>query len=148
MESLHCDRDVSPHTMGGLPIHGVAPLPPQPTQAPLAAVVSPEASSGRGTPTTKLTTPDEFKAMRKHLELKEMDMGELVRSHGLSSALAAMDAAEVNPIVQDGELSSYCCRGHNLVTGLSLCRDRRVGHVGHSMGRHPACGGNCGRHTH
>jgi hypothetical protein len=59
------------------------------------------------TPSSKEASPGEdFKALRKHLAYKAMDMGELVASHGLSSALLAMDKAEVNPIVQDGEFHS------------------------------------------
>ena len=75
-----------------------------------------------GTPTTVLSgtdgsnstprglrdpsTPEEFTALRRHVEFKEMDMGELLHSHGLSSALAAMEKAEINPIVQHGDMTA------------------------------------------
>lgn len=110
-------------------------------------------STPRGPPVHNVSSPGEtpdketdseiFKALRKHVEYKQMDMGEMVRSQGLSSALAAMEEAEINPIVQHGEWCGLCIvgefayySGHSAVTVVFVCRNRRVADMGRGMGSH------------
>jgi hypothetical protein len=56
--------------------------------------------------------PPEFKALRKVVEFREMDMGALCATCGLSAALTAMAAQEINPIVTHGE---------SIITLLVMC---------------------------
>ena len=84
----------SSDTTGGLP-----------EEAAVASLISvaPEtpAISHPFTPTPR----KEFTALRKVVEFKEMEVGELVARCGLSAGLRAMCDAEINPIVNDGECS-------------------------------------------
>jgi hypothetical protein len=77
--------------------HGMSAIMSTPSGPPVHNESSP------GETPDKETDSEIFKALRKHVEYKQMDMGEMVRSQGLSSALAAMEEAEINPIVQHGE---------------------------------------------
>jgi hypothetical protein len=63
-------------------------------------------------------SPKEFRALRKVVEFREMDVGELVATCGLSAGLRAMSAAEINPIVTHGKACVIASRCRHLLLAL------------------------------
>ena len=52
-----------------------------------------------------------FTTLRKVVEIKEMELGDLCETHGLGACLKTMAEREHNPILQDGECVSSLCIG-------------------------------------
>ena len=72
----------------------------QPSSTAIATVRTDHAVA---TPTDTVAPPESyFKALRKVVHFKEMEMGELCTMNGLGACLKAMADAEVNPIVTEG----------------------------------------------
>ena len=64
-----------------------------------------------------------FTTLRRVVEVKEMELGDLCETHGLGACLKTMAEREHNPILQDGECVSLPCMGRQpsmLATTLLL----------------------------
>lgn len=101
--------------MSAAPTTSVLPqaLPPSttppdaPTPSNVCTAIEPTASvtppADTDSSPVASTESKRFTAIRKVVEVQEMDMGELYETYGLSAVLHALDSAEVNPIVTHGE---------------------------------------------
>ena len=89
--------------------------------------------SADSTPRGTCGTPSEFTALRKVVEVREMAIGQLVVTCGLSAGLKAMEDAEINPIVNHGkpsplvrwEMTSLAAHCHTVVAATLMLRMRR-----------------------
>ena len=103
--------------MEGAPATALVPVGPANEAMPLAPPTLGVVSSIPAEDAAEKKSRDKhFTTLRKVVEIKEMELGDLCESHGLGACLKTMAEREHNPILQDGECVSSLCIGRQPTT--------------------------------
>ena len=103
--------------MEGAPATALVPVGPANEAMPLAPPTLGVVSSIPAEDAAEKKSRDKhFTTLRKVVEMKEMELGDLCESHGLGACLKTMAEREHNPILQDGECVSSLCIGRQPTT--------------------------------
>ena len=103
--------------MEGAPATALVPVGPANEAMPLAPPTLGVVSSIPAEDAAEKKSRDKhFTTLRKVVEIKEMELGDLCESYGLGACLKTMGEREHNPILQDGECVSSLCIGRQPTT--------------------------------
>ena len=98
--------------MEGAPATALVPARAANEAVPLASPTRGVVSSIPVEDTAEKKSRDKhFTTLRRVVEVKEMELGDLCETHGLGACLKTMAEREHNPILQDGECVSLLCIG-------------------------------------
>jgi hypothetical protein len=98
--------------MEGAPATALVPVRANNEAAPLASTTPGVVSSTPVEDAAKKKARDKHSTtLRRVVEVKEMELGDLCETHGLGACLKTMAEREDNPILQDGECVSLPCIG-------------------------------------